>query len=177
MAPHLLRTPHSPPLVPSFVLLMVSRCSPNSTASSPLIPPSTPAPAPCGIRGNSRPIGHDFGHCCTAGFRSGLCLLWVIRVGSIDQRRSEMCALPPKADIERHDWHVCLVPSADSCTGASTQRLERCLGDSEHDEERDRRRRDEIVRRCQVVAGHTDQPSRDEGREATEHRHRDVVAD
>jgi hypothetical protein len=59
----------------------------------------------------------------------------------------------------------------------STQRLERRLGDSEHDEECDRRRRDEIVRRCQVAAGHADQPSRDERREATEHRHRDVIAD
>ena len=59
----------------------------------------------------------------------------------------------------------------------SAQRLERRLGDSEHDEERDRRRRDEIVGRCQVAAGDTDQPSRDEGREAAEHRHRDVVAD
>src|SRR5215471_12904518 len=59
----------------------------------------------------------------------------------------------------------------------STQRLERRLGDSEHDEECDRRRRDEIVRRCQVAAGNTDQPSRDERSEAAEHRHRDVVAD
>jgi hypothetical protein len=24
-----------------------------------------------------------------------------------------MSTLPPKADIERHDWHVCLVPGAD----------------------------------------------------------------
>src|SRR6516165_8717679 len=59
----------------------------------------------------------------------------------------------------------------------STQRLERRLGDSEHDKERDRRRRNEIVRRCQVVAGNADQPSRDERSEAAEHRHRDVVAD
>ena len=24
-----------------------------------------------------------------------------------------MSALPPKADIEGHDWHVCFVPKAD----------------------------------------------------------------
>ena len=59
----------------------------------------------------------------------------------------------------------------------SAQRLERRLADSEHDQERDRRRRDEIVGRRQVAAGHADQPGRDEGREAAEHRHRDVVAD
>src|SRR5262249_2315695 len=29
-----------------------------------------------------------------------------------------MSALPPKADIERHDWHVRFVPKADSCTAA-----------------------------------------------------------
>ena len=51
------------------------------------------------------------------------------------------------------------------------------VGDSEHDEERDRRRRDEIVGRCQVAAGHTDQPSRDERGEAAEYCHGDVVAD
>ena|SRR6516162_11219865 len=27
-----------------------------------------------------------------------------------------LSALPPKADIERHDWHVRLVPKADSCS-------------------------------------------------------------
>ena len=27
-----------------------------------------------------------------------------------------MSALPPKADIERHDCHVCFVPKADKCT-------------------------------------------------------------
>src|SRR6516164_8640844 len=29
-----------------------------------------------------------------------------------------MSALPPKADIERHDWYVRFVPKADSCTAA-----------------------------------------------------------
>src|SRR5262245_61681668 len=62
-------------------------------------------------------------------------------------------------------------------TSRSAQRPARLLGDSEHDEERDRRRRDEIVGWCQVAAGHTDQPSRDEGREPAEYRHRDVVTD
>jgi hypothetical protein len=33
-----------------------------------------------------------------------------------------LSALPPKADIERHDWHVCLVPKADSCTATSDLR-------------------------------------------------------
>ena len=64
-----------------------------------------------------------------------------------------------------------------NCTSGSTQRLKRCLGNSENDEERDRRGRDEIVRRRQVAAGHTDQPCRDEGREAAENRNRGVVAD
>ena len=27
-----------------------------------------------------------------------------------------LSVLPPKADIERHDWHVRFVPKADSCT-------------------------------------------------------------
>ena len=27
-----------------------------------------------------------------------------------------MSALPPKADIERHEWHVRFVPKADLCT-------------------------------------------------------------
>src|SRR6516225_821158 len=34
--------------------------------------------------------------------------------GSIN--RQQMSALPPKADIERHDCHVCFVPKADKCT-------------------------------------------------------------
>src|SRR6516162_1057868 len=56
--------------------------------------------------------------------------------------------------------------SAILLTIRSTQWLERRLGDSEHDEERDRSSRDEIVRRRQVAAGNTNQPSRDERREA-----------
>src|SRR5215471_16574792 len=32
-----------------------------------------------------------------------------------------MSALPPKADIERHDWHVCFVPLADKCTAAKNR--------------------------------------------------------
>src|SRR5215469_8707416 len=72
---------------------------------------------------------------------------------------------------------ICIAAKSNSLTSRSAQRPERSLGDFEYDEERDRRRRDEIVRRRQVVAGHTDQPSRDERREATEHRHRDVVTD
>src|SRR6266702_8140894 len=94
-------------------------------------------------------------------------------------------ASPLKPDIGWRGWHVRKVPQADSCTAAksnpltsrSAQRPERRLGDSEHDEARDRRRRDEIVGWCQIAAGHTDQPSRDEGREPAEHRHRDVVSD
>ena len=63
--------------------------------------------------------------------------------------------------------------SPDNPVNATARRL----GDSEHDEERDRRRRDEIVGRCQVAAGNTDQPSRDERGEAAEYCHGDVVAD
>src|SRR5215831_14757246 len=33
--------------------------------------------------------------------------------------RAAMSALPPKADIERHDWHVRFVPTADLCTATS----------------------------------------------------------
>src|SRR6516164_4456390 len=36
------------------------------------------------------------------------------------QNEHIMSALPPKADIERHDWHVCFVPKADKCTAAKS---------------------------------------------------------
>src|SRR2546421_6190849 len=88
-------------------------------------------------------------------------------------KRVKVCTGRSTTVIATHFWQW----GPNSCTSGSTQRLKRCLGNSEHDEERDRRGRDEIVRRCQVAAGHTDQPRRDEGREAAENRHRGVVAD
>src|SRR5215467_2031376 len=39
-----------------------------------------------------------------------LCPLWVISGKA--QTEHIMSALPPKADIERHEWHVCFVPEA-----------------------------------------------------------------
>ena len=43
------------------------------------------------------------------------------------ERTSPAClatsALPPKADIDRRDWHVCFVPKADSCSAAKQLRL------------------------------------------------------
>jgi len=36
-----------------------------------------------------------------------------------------MSALPPKADIERHDWHVRFVPKADICTAANESLFDR----------------------------------------------------
>src|SRR2546430_16583732 len=78
-------------------------------------------------------------------------------------------ALPLKPDIARRGWHGRTVPQADSCTAAksnpltsrSAQRPERRLGDSEHDVQRNRRRRDELVGWFRSDAGHIDQPSGD----------------
>jgi len=41
---------------------------------------------------------------CTAGFRSRLCPLWVIRVEVGQTCRLFMSALPPKADIDSTYW-------------------------------------------------------------------------
>src|SRR5215469_2817140 len=38
-----------------------------------------------------------------------------------------MSALPPKADIERRDWHVRFVPKPDSCTAANDLRVARFI--------------------------------------------------
>jgi hypothetical protein len=35
-----------------------------------------------------------------------------------------MSALPPKADIERHDWHVRFVPKADIRIAANQHRVQ-----------------------------------------------------
>src|SRR5215471_18081765 len=40
-----------------------------------------------------------------------------------------LSALPPKADIERHGWHVRFVPKADSCTTAKAS-LDHLIGSS-----------------------------------------------
>lgn len=40
-------------------------------------------------------------------------------------------ALPPKADIERHAWHICFVPEADSCSAAKTIPFDHLIGDHE----------------------------------------------
>jgi len=39
-----------------------------------------------------------------------------------------MSALPPKADIERHDWHVCFVPFATECSAASPRLFDHLIG-------------------------------------------------
>ena len=38
-----------------------------------------------------------------------------------------LSAYPPKADIERHEWNVRFVPSADSCTAANDLRVARFI--------------------------------------------------
>jgi hypothetical protein len=51
------KIPRSPQPVPSFASRTASRSSPSSMANLPRTPPPTQAPAPCDIRGRSRPIG------------------------------------------------------------------------------------------------------------------------
>ena len=40
-------------------------------------------------------------------------------------------ALPPKADIERHDWHVRFVPKADICSAAKSTLIDQLVGGHE----------------------------------------------
>jgi len=86
-AQHRRKTPPSPPPARSFGLPMASCCLPNSTASSPPTHPPTLAPAPCDIRGESRPIA--------------VCQLWVIRVGSICSAGRTMSASRKSGQIGR----------------------------------------------------------------------------
>src|SRR5262249_10101139 len=46
--------------------------------------------------------------------------------------RGGLSALPPKADIERHDWHVRFVPKADICSAAICSLFDHLVGAGEH---------------------------------------------
>jgi hypothetical protein len=45
--------------------------------------------------------------------------------------RWRMSALPPKADIERHDWHVRFVPLSDICSAANCTLFDHLIGADE----------------------------------------------
>ena len=42
-----------------------------------------------------------------------------------------MSALPPKADIRRHDWNVRFVPKADICSAANSSLFDHLVGAGE----------------------------------------------